>query len=122
MIRQVLGAKQSHLAGTTDLPLQIGTDKRGVIFYCLGSGGWEISKNKIFHLWPCKILQGQISVYYPILFAWVIAHSFMFLGSKTTFYDSTRLFLNMKISYDHENQISKVHAAKKGPKQGISIK
>ena len=27
----------------------------------------------------------------------------------------------MRISYDHENQISKVHAAKKGPKQVLSI-
>ena len=27
----------------------------------------------------------------------------------------------MRISYDHENQISMVHAAKKGLKQGLSI-
>ena len=27
----------------------------------------------------------------------------------------------MRISYDYENQISMVHAAKKGPKQGLSI-
>ena len=53
----------THLAGRTDLPLQIGTDKRGVISYCLGSGGWEISKKKIFHLAPCEILPCQISVY-----------------------------------------------------------
>ena len=82
----------AHLAGRTDLPLQIGTDKRGVISYCLGSDGWEISKNKIFHRWPCKILQGQISVYKPIPLGLVIAHFFRFLVLKTTFCDPTRLF------------------------------
>ena len=92
-----------------------------MISYCLGSDGWEISKNKIFHRWPCKILQGQISVYKPIPLALVIAHSFRFLGLKTTFYDSNRLFWIMKISCDHENQIFMVYAAKKGPKQGLSI-
>ena len=92
-----------------------------MISYCLGSDGWEISKNKIFHRWPCKILQGQISVYKAIPYALVFAHSFRFLGLKTTFYDSTRLFWIMRISYDYENQISMVHAAKQGPKQGLYI-
>ena len=87
----------THLAGRTDLPLRIGTDKRGVISCCLGSDGWEISKNKIFHRWPCKILQGQISVYKPIPLGLVIAHFFRFLGLKTTFCDSTRLFWIMGI-------------------------
>ena len=58
-----------------------------MISYCLGSGGWEISKKKIFHLGPCKILPCQIFVYYPITIAWVIAYSLRLLGLKATFYD-----------------------------------
>ena len=66
-----------HLAGRFELPLQIETDKKGVISYSLESGAWEISKKRFFTdglARYCKVKYLSISLF---LLDWLLP---IFLG------------------------------------------
>ena len=50
---------RSHLAGRSNIPLQIGPDIKGLIPHSLGSSGLEKPKTKKFRRWKAKISQFQ---------------------------------------------------------------